>query len=109
MAEESPSHPPTERPAPPPRRAEIGDSLGMRVLLPVGRSVWAIAAGYMGLFAVLMVPAPVALILGIVAIVDIKRHPERHGLGRAIFAIVMGAIFSALLLVVLARARGGSS
>jgi hypothetical protein len=63
------------------------------MLLPVGRSFWAIAAGYAGLFAVLFVPAPIALILGIIAIYDIKRHPDRHGMGRAIFGLVMGAIF----------------
>jgi hypothetical protein len=81
----------------------------MRILLPVGRSLWAIAAGYAGLFAVLLVPAPLALLLGIVAVVDIRRHPERHGLGRAIFAIVMGAVFTVflgLMLVALAVGPG---
>jgi hypothetical protein len=64
----------------------------MRILLPVGRSAWAIAAGYAGLFSVLILPAPIGLILGIVAIVDIKKHPERHGMGRAVFAIVMSIL-----------------
>ena len=71
----------------------------MRMLLPVGRSILAIAAGYFGLFSVLLVPAPIALLLGILAIVDIRRHPEKHGMGRAIFAIVMGGIFSLFLLL----------
>jgi hypothetical protein len=71
------------------------------MLLPVGRSFWAIAAGYLGLFSVLLFPAPIALILGIVAVVDIRRHPERHGMGRAIFGIVMGAIFSIVLVAAL--------
>jgi len=73
-------------------RADIEDDPAMRLLLPVGRSVWAVAAGYAGLFAVLGVCAPVALILGIVALGDLKRHPEKHGKGRAIFAIVMGVL-----------------
>ena len=81
----------------------MGDNLGMRILLPVGRSLWAIAAGYAGLFAVLLFPAPVALILGVVAIVDIKRHPDKHGLGRAIFGVVMGVLFTVALVVVVVR------
>jgi len=79
----------------------LGEDAGIRLLLPVGRSLWAIAAGYAGLFAVLLLPAPIALILGVVAIIDIKRHPDRHGMGRAIFGIVMGAICTLLLLVLL--------
>ncbi len=84
--------------APPPAFRPLGEDPGIRLLLPVGRSLWAIAAGYAGLFAVLFFPAPIALILGIVAIIDIKRHPDRHGMGRAIFGLVMGAIFTLVLL-----------
>jgi hypothetical protein len=72
----------------------LGENAGIRMLLPVGRSAWAIAAGYAGLFAVLFFPAPIALILGIIAIYDIKRHPERHGMGRAIFGLAMGILFT---------------
>ena len=71
----------------------------MRMILPVGRSGLAIAAGYAGLFAILCVPAPVALLLGILAVVDIRRHPEKRGMGRAVFALIMGGFFSALLLL----------
>jgi hypothetical protein len=77
----------------------LGENAGIRLLLPVGRSFWAIAAGYAGLFAVLFLPAPIALILGIIAIYDIKIHPKRHGMGRAIFGVVMGAIFTVLLIL----------
>ena len=83
----------------PPSFEPLGENAGIRLLLPVGRSFWAIAAGYAGLFAVLFVPAPIALILGIIAIYDIKRHPKRHGMGRAIFGLVMGAIFTIGLIV----------
>ena len=79
----------------------MGEDASMRMLLPVGRSFWAIAAGYAGLFAVLMFPAPVALVLGIVAIRDIKRNPDKHGMGRAIFGLVMGGLFTILLSIVL--------
>ena len=84
---------------PPSSFEPLGENAGIRLLLPVGRSFWAIAAGYAGLFAVLFVPAPIALILGIIAIYDIKRHPKRHGMGRAIFGLVMGAIFTIGLIV----------
>ncbi len=83
-----------------PQRPSIGDDAGIRLLLPVGRSGLAIAAGYMGLFAVLFLAAPVALTLGILAIRDIRKNPHKHGMGRAIFGIVMGGIFSLLLLLV---------
>jgi hypothetical protein len=69
----------------------------LRWLVPVGRSGWAVAAGYAGLFAVLVVPAPVALVLGILAVKDIDAHPGRLGMGRAIFALVMGTFFSLIL------------
>jgi len=45
--------------------------------------------------------APVALILGILAVFDLKRHPEKHGMGRAVFAIIAGAIGSILFIVLI--------
>lgn len=78
----------------PPR---MGDDPTMRILLPVGRSGWAIAAGYAGLFSFLILPAPLALILGIIAIFHLKKRRDLHGMGRAVFGIVMGALGSAVL------------
>jgi hypothetical protein len=77
------------------------DSAAMRMVLPVGRSVFAILAGYAGLFSLIIFPAPFALILGIAAIIDIKKHPEKHGMGRAIFGLVMGILFSIPLAILL--------
>jgi len=77
------------------------DSAGMRMLLPVGRSVFAILAGYAGLFSLIFIGAPFALIFGILAIIDIKKHPEKHGMGRAIFGLVMGILFSIPLVLLL--------
>jgi Domain of unknown function (DUF4190) len=71
---------------------KLGDDAALRWVLPVGRSWVAIAAGYAGLFAVLCFPAPVALGLGIWALSDLKKHPDKHGKGRAIFGIVMGSL-----------------
>src|SRR5687768_17584095 len=90
--------------APPPGYAGgpgIGDDAGMRWLIPVGRSGWAIAAGYLGLFSFLVLPAPIALVVSIIAIRDIRAHPHRHGMGRAIFGLVMG-ILGTLWLAVMA-------
>jgi Domain of unknown function (DUF4190)/zinc-ribbon domain len=69
-----------------------------RMLMPVGRSGWAIAAGYAGLFGFLIAPAPIALVLGIVAIVDLKRNPEKHGWGRAIFGTLIGLLGTGLVI-----------
>jgi hypothetical protein len=59
------------------------------------------------LFALLACPAPIALLLGILAIRDIKQHPEKHGMGRAVFAIITGALGCLVLatLVVLLALR----
>ena len=82
-----------------PPRPSPGDDPMMRMLLPVGRSGWAIAAGYLGLLSFLGIFAPVSLIVGIVAVRDIQQHPEKHGLGRAWFGIVMGVLGSIALVV----------
>lgn len=74
------------------------DDPTMRMILPIGRSGWAIASGYLGLVSILIIPAPFAIITGIIAIFDIRKNEAKHGMGRAIFGIVMGAVFSALFL-----------
>lgn len=83
----------------------MGQDAGMRLLLPVGRSGWAIAAGYLGLFSVLLLPAPVSLLVSIIAIRDIRRsatNPNpKHGMGRAVFGLIMGLLGTGLLIWVL--------
>jgi hypothetical protein len=73
----------------------------LRWLLPIGRSGWAIAAGYAGLFAFLIFPAPIALALGVIALFHLRSHPELRGRGRAIFGTTIGALGTALLLAAL--------
>lgn len=80
-----------------PVQPDVADDPAMRMILPVGRSILAIAAGYAGLFAILIFPAPIALILGILAVIDMKKHPEKHGMGRAVFALIMGGFFTVML------------
>jgi hypothetical protein len=85
----------SQGPKPPIRstaQPDIGQDAGMRMLLPVGRSMWAIAAGYLGLISVLLIPAPFAVLTGILAIRDMRRNPKLHGMGRAIFGLVMGGL-----------------
>jgi len=76
---------------------ELADSRAIRMILPIGRSGLAIAAGYAGLFALLVLPAPLALLLGVLAVRDLKRHPKKFGMGRAVFGIIMGALGSGVL------------
>jgi len=84
-------------PLPPPYvEKPMGQDAGVRLLLPVGRSPWAIAAGYFGLLSVIPVFSIPALICGIVALMDIKKSrlgpKPKHGMGRAWFGIIMGVL-----------------
>ena len=85
---------------------DIGDDAMMRAILPVGRSGLAIIAGYLGLFSFLIVPAPLSLVVSGLAIRDLKNNPKKHGMGRAIFGLVMGVLGSAVLaMAYLSRGR----
>lgn len=89
----------------PPPAQHLGDDAGIRLLLPVGRSGWAIAAGYLGLFSLIVLPAPISLLVSIIAIRDIRKskgsaHPK-HGMGRAIFGLIMGILGTTLILLAL--------
>jgi hypothetical protein len=100
------SPPPPLPPAQAPSR--IGDDVGMRMLIPVGRSGWAIAAGYLGLFGMVLVPAPLALIVSIVAILDIRKSRNsstpKYGMGRAIFGLIVGVIGTISLIILVIQA-----
>lgn len=67
-------------------------------ILPTGRTGLAIAAGYLGLFSVLVVFAPISLVVGILALRQLNRTPGKLGRGRAIFGIVMGSLCSIILI-----------
>lgn len=83
----------------PRRRRQPDPDPSMRFVVPLNTSPLAILAGYLGLVSVLCVPAPFALLLGILALQGLKKNPKQDGKGRAIFAIVMGAIFSVPLAI----------
>lgn len=91
-----------------PRPRDLGEDPMMRMILPVGRSGWAIAAGYLGLLSFLVVFAPLALLAGILALREMRRDPSKHGMGRAIFGLVMGTIGTvALVALLVAWKRNG--
>lgn len=97
--EEDPYAAPRHSQGPPPlqKPAEnIGDDFGMRMLMPVGRSAWAIAAGYLGLFSFVLLPAPISVVVSIIALRDIRKSQGsgkvKHGKGRAYFGLVMGIL-----------------
>lgn len=75
-------------------RQDDSSDKALGLLLPINVSGLAFAAGYLGLFSVLLVPAPIAIITGFLALKDIKHNPKKSGKGRAIFGIIMGSICS---------------
>ncbi len=60
-------------------------------------SPWAVAAGYLGLLSWVLLPAPISLVVGFVALRDLAKHPERRGKVRAWLGVVMGALGTTLL------------
>jgi hypothetical protein len=86
---------------PPPLPSMLANDPLARVLLPVGRSGWAIAARYLGLLSLLVAPAPLAIAAGLLALADMRRHPEKLGMGRAVIGLVMGALGTVALVILL--------
>lgn len=82
-------------------RGKREDRTAMRILFPVDRSVFAIISGWAALLAILMflfpVTAPFAIVFGILGIVDIRKNRDKLGMGRCIFGIVAGSVFSVIL------------
>jgi hypothetical protein len=76
--------------------------VALALVVPVALLYPVYAAGYLGLVSVLVLPAPLALFTGILGIRDIRRHPQKRGMGRSIFGVVMGALGTAALLFILA-------
>jgi hypothetical protein len=79
----------------------LGDDAAMRWLLPVGRSPWAIAAGYLGLFSILGVFGPFAVVAGLLGVRQIRHNERLHGMGRAVFGIVAGSVATVVYLAIL--------
>lgn len=73
-------------------------SSGLEYIIPIGRSGWSIAAGYLAFFSLFCFPAPFALLCGVMGLRDIKNNPKKLGKPRAIFGIIMGGLGTALLI-----------
>lgn len=76
-----------------------------RMLLPVGRPVSAIAAGYLGLVsffpALGILTGILGVVVGFMALKTLKRDPELSGAGRAWFGIIAGGLFALAQVVVI--------
>lgn len=98
MAQQSmPPQPMGSQPVAPPER-----NRGLEMVMPINRSGWALAAGYVALFSIPFVfLAPVAVILGIIGLLDLKKNPSRAGRGRCWFAVIYGGLTIVLSAIVL--------
>ncbi len=76
-----------------------GDANDLALILPVNTNGWAIAAGYLGLFSVLGIFGPLALLCGAITLVQLKRRPGSRGHVRAWLGVVMGSLGSILLIL----------
>lgn len=82
-----------------------GEKLMMEIALPVNRNGWAIAAGYVALFSFpFIVPAPIAIVLGSIALSQLRKTPGKRGRGRAWFAIGYGSLSLVLFAVIMISA-----
>jgi hypothetical protein len=81
-----------------PRSRGDGGEAALRWLVPIDRSGWAIAAGYLGLlscFPFIGLPLGItAMICGFKALRQTDRNPRLGGRGRAYFGLVVGVIMT---------------
>ncbi len=93
------------------RQKKSSPSASDRMLLPVGRPISAIAAGYCGLIGIMpLVGLPFSIggvICGVYALKVIAKDPDLSGSGRAWFGIVSGAVMTLVSLVGLATIMAG--
>ena len=71
-----------------------GHDPALGLVVPINTSVWAIAAGYLGLLSpiFLCLPAPIAIFCGVMALLELRRKPGMRGHVRAIVGIVLGSL-----------------
>jgi hypothetical protein len=71
------------------------------MLLPVNRLPLAIAAGYLGIFSLLVFPGPIALFVSVIALQQLKAKPGVAGAGRAWFGLIAGAVATVVLIIII--------
>lgn len=77
---------------------------GLKYIVPIGASGFAIAASWVGVFSLFtLAPAPIAIGLGILALRDVQKHPTKSGKGRAWFGIISGSFAIGFLIFLFAR------
>jgi hypothetical protein len=59
---------------------------------PLPYSRWANAARWLGILSILPLVGLAALTVGFLGVRDLRRHPGRRGLGRAVFGLVAGGL-----------------
>jgi hypothetical protein len=61
-------------------------------------AIWALITGIMSVLCCCNILAPVSIVLGAVALAQLKHHPEQRGAGFAIAGIVLGVIALLIML-----------
>ena len=74
------------------------NNAAIRMLIPIGRSERAIVAGYAGLLSFIPGVGILAIVLGVLALRDLKAHPEKRGAGRAWTGIILGVLFTFMII-----------
>lgn len=85
-----------------------GDDGALNLLLPLGpQSGWAIASGYLGILALApvlaLITGPLSITFAVLGMRDLRRNPQKRGLGRCITGIVLssiGLVLTAAILLV---------
>jgi sugar phosphate permease len=73
------------------------------MIIPVNCSGWALLCGYLGLMSFLVLPAPFAVIAGLIAVWDIRRNPHKEGMNRVVFGFVMAVMGPLFTLPIICR------
>lgn len=69
----------------------------LHLVIPMGTPISAVIAGYLGLFSVLVLPAPFAFGMGIVGLRQIKKSGKRYGKVRCWVGIILGGLVTLLI------------
>ena len=82
-----------------PRGASPGGSTADVLPADPPLSRWSVAAFYCGLCSILVLPAPFAIVTGVLGLREIARTPGMRGRWRAIFGICVGGVIALLFLI----------
>lgn len=77
------------------------DNEALKWVVPIGASGFALAASWLAVASLLLLPGPVAVVFGILALRDIKKHPTKSGIARAWLGIVVGTLATLTLIALI--------